>query len=105
MNAHSSEHPIPDERSTARMSRALSQTLPGKPDMRAAMEGVLRERRRRGVRAPRPGSEAEAVEAEVISALYGDAASRHRAFDTQPSRVWPVKPKAAGHIDPDPKSR
>lgn len=102
MNAHSSEHPISaEERPTARISRALAQALPSKPDIRAAMAGVLRERRRRAAPVSGAGSE---LEAEVASMLYGDAASRHRAFDTQPSRIWPARPSTDDQLGPDRKA-
>jgi hypothetical protein len=55
--------------------------------MKAAVAGVLRERRRHAATRDGAGGQ-DAVEAEVISLLYGDAAVRHRTFDTQPSHIW-----------------
>lgn len=52
------------------------------------MSSVLRERRRRTTRSAVDDADGkEAVEAEVISLLYGDAGMRHRVFDTQPSHI------------------
>lgn len=56
--------------------------------MKAAVAGVLRERRLRMANTASDDlREREAVEAEVISLLYGDAAVRHRVFGTQPSHI------------------
>jgi hypothetical protein len=97
MNAQSSEHPIPgQERSAPRISRALPRALAARPDVKAAMAGVLRERRRRTTRSAMDDAGGkEAVEAKVISLLYGDAGMRHRVFDTQPSHIRPFARKAA----------
>ena len=93
MNAQSSEHPISGpERSVPRLSRALSHARTGRLEVKAAVASVLRERRRHATvrSAPDGVGDQGAIEAEVISLLYGDAAVRHRAFDTQPSHIWPA---------------
>lgn len=61
-------------------------------EVKAAVASVLRERRRYATvrSAPDGVGDQGAIEVEVISLLYGDAAMRHRAFDTQPSHIWPA---------------
>jgi hypothetical protein len=93
MNAQSSEHPISvPERSAPRLSRALSHAMASRLEVKAAVASVLRERRRYATvrSAPDGVGDQGAIEVEVISLLYGDAAMRHRAFDTQPSHIWPA---------------
>jgi hypothetical protein len=93
MNAESSEHPISGpERSAPRLSRALSHAMASRLEVKAAVASVLRERGRHATVRSTPDGVGDrgAIEAEVISLLYGDAAVRHRAFDTQPSHIWPA---------------
>jgi hypothetical protein len=90
MNVQSSEHPIRGvEPSATKLSRTLSHALASRLEMKAAVVGVMRERRRHATTRFVPGGagEQEAVEAEIIALLYGDAGVRHRAFDTQPSHI------------------
>lgn len=88
MNAHSSEHPIaPPGHSAARIAGAVGRALPGRADMKAAVAVVLRERRRGAGGRREASNGSEAIEAEVMALLYGDASARRRAFDTQPSHL------------------
>jgi hypothetical protein len=82
---------IPDAQGRASSDRSPS---------RLAVLSVVREHRRRRRASRVEAGRGEAVETEILAILYGDAAARHRAYDTQPSHSWPVAMAAASKIKP-----
>lgn len=75
------------------MSARLSNTLTGvSRDQRsrlAVLRAMREHRRQRRTGLADPGR-GEAVETEILAILYGDVMARHRAYDTQPSHMWPT---------------
>lgn len=88
MSQSAGESPSRDELQRPQLALSSGHAVRAGRVLWDAVSGVLRERRAR-----RPfaagGGPLNAVEAEVLNILYGDARVRRRAYDIQPSHVRP----------------